>query len=51
MSIKDNYRPEILSIINYNDLILPDFMNDFEFDEYENCLDIIAKTNFITDNE
>ena len=52
MSIKVSYsycewsdREEIRSIINYENNVIPPFMNDME--KYHYCLDVIAETNFI----
>jgi len=45
ISLVDLKRDEISSILNYEELILPSFMDDM--DEYMRCLDLIAETNHI----
>lgn len=47
ISLVDLPREDIYCNINYENQILPEFMQDM--DEYMNSLDIIAKTNFIED--
>lgn len=49
ISLHDYYRDEIHSILNYEGQLLPPFMEDM--DEYMRCLDVIALTNHIDEEE
>jgi len=49
ISLQDLPREDIYCSINYDNQLLPEFMNDMTV--YMDCLDIIAKTNFIEDAE
>ena len=45
ISMQDIDRTEIYELLNYEDQLLPPFMEDM--DEYMKCLDEIAKVNHI----
>jgi hypothetical protein len=45
ISLADLPRPEIYQKLNYNNQLLPTFLEDI--DEYMRCLDVIAETNHI----
>lgn len=47
ISLQDLPREDIYFNINYENQMLPEFMEDME--EYQRCLDVIAETNFIED--
>lgn len=49
ISLYDLDREAIYSILNYEGQLLPPFMADM--DEYMRCLDVIAETNHIVDEE
>jgi len=46
ISVDDIQRSEILSKINWDNMILPHFVKD-NLDQYMKALDIVAATNFI----
>ena len=49
ISLHDYYREDIMNILNYEGQLLPPFMADM--DEYMRCLDVIAQTNHIDEEE
>jgi len=49
LSLQDIGREDIYTILTFENQLLPKFMDDM--DEYLRCLDVIAETNHIIDQD